>query len=297
MKYGVHRLTWGDYFDPKDLHSFFKQVKQTGADTVEMRPVDEALLADKQKTAEVRKMAESENVELIFCFGYPLGVDMRSDDVFARNFASEHLKRAIEASYNLGGKSIGGVLYSNWPTNYDKDVITKKVKHDRTQRCIECLNSVSNVANDFDITVNLEILNRFENYIINTVDEGLELLSKLDSNKFNLTMDIFHLNIEEDDIFDAFRRAKGRIGQVHLTEPNRRLPFHNKRFNWPDVGNVLKEIGYDNNITLEAVMCFDDVSSYNLRQWRDHIEKTDLNSRIAAMKESILFLKHQFNSV
>jgi D-psicose/D-tagatose/L-ribulose 3-epimerase len=40
---------------------------------------------------------------------------MRSPDPFIRKFAVEHLKRAIEAAYYLGGTEVGGVLYSNWP--------------------------------------------------------------------------------------------------------------------------------------------------------------------------------------
>ncbi len=294
MKYGVHRLTWGDYFDPADLETFFQQVKQTGADTVEFRPPDETLKGDFARAHEIRDMAQAQGIELMFCFGYPQGVDMRSDDMYARGFAAEHLKRAIEAVHHLGGTAIGGVLYSNWPTNYDKDRITKQVKEMRTQRCIETLSLVAPTAHDYNVNLNLEILNRFENYIINTVDEGLALLKALDDDCFALTMDVFHLGIEENDLIEAFRKAKGHIGQVHLTEPNRSVPFHNKRIDWRAIGAVLKEVGYDENVTLEAIMCFDDNSSYNLRQWRDHLQDTSLPSRIAAMQQSILFLKEQF---
>ncbi len=60
-------------------------------------------------------MAEDAGIELLFCYGYPPGIDMRSPDPFIRKFAVEHLKRAIEAAYYLGGTEVGGVLYSNWP--------------------------------------------------------------------------------------------------------------------------------------------------------------------------------------
>ena len=66
MKFGVHRLTWGDYFDANDLKTFFAQVRETGADTVEFRPPDPTLNGDWAKTAEIRKMAEDAGIELLF---------------------------------------------------------------------------------------------------------------------------------------------------------------------------------------------------------------------------------------
>lgn len=294
MKYGVHRMTWGKHFDPNDLKTFFTQVKATGAETVEFRPPDETLFGDLEKTAEIRKMAEDMGIELLFCYGYPVGMDMRLSDVFARHYAEEHLKRAIEAAARLGGTEIGGVLYANWPTDYNKDVITPEVKYERTQRCIESLRRVMPTAEDCNIMVNLEILNRFENYIINTVDEGLAMIEQVESDHCGLVLDMFHMGIEENDIPAAIRKAKGHIGQFHVSEPNRAIPFHNKRFNWPEIGQTLKEIGYDKTVTMEAVMTFDDMATYNFRMWRDMMEDTSVPARIEAMKQGILFLKEQF---
>ena len=296
MKYGVHRMTWGQYFDPADLKTFFRQVKETGADTVEFRPPDEALMGDRQKTAEIRKLAEDQGLQLLFCFGYPSGLDMRLGDKFASYYAEEHLKRAIEAASLLGGTEIGGVLYSNWPNDYYKDVITPQVKYDRTMNAVESLRRVMPTAEDYNIVINLEILNRFENYIINTVEEGLAFRELVGSDHCQLLLDIFHLSIEEDDLCAAIRRAKGHIGQFHVSEPNRGIPFHNTRVNWHDIGETLKEIGYDNTITMECVFTFDDMATYNFRMWRNLVEDTSMENRIACMKQGIAFLKEQFGT-
>lgn len=294
MKYGVHRMTWGKYFDPQDLKTFFEQVKCTGADTVEFRPPDETLYGDLRKTAEIRRMAEDMGITLLFCYGYPVGMDMRLADPFARFYAQEHLKRAIEAAARLGGTEIGGVLYANWPTDYTRDTITPQVKYERTQRCIESLRAVMPTAEDCNIQVNLEILNRFENYIINTVDEGLAMLSQVESTHCGLLLDMFHMSIEEDDIPAAIRKAKGHIGQFHVSEPNRGIPFHNTRFNWKEIGQTLREIGYDKTVTMESVVTFDDMATYNFRMWRDLIADPSMPARIEAMKAGIVFLKEQF---
>lgn len=295
MKFGVHRLTWGKLFDPNNLGQFFQQARQTGAATVEFRPPDPALKKDKAQTAEIRRMAESEGLELLFCFGYPPGLDMLSPDPFSRQYAIEHLKRAIEAVADLGGTEIGGVLYSRWPTDYTHDLITAAIKRERTQRSIECLRQVMPTAESFNIKVNVEILNRYEHYIMNTVGEGLEFVRQVGSAHCGLVIDVYHLNIEEDDLTAAIRLASGHIGQFHVSEPNRRIPFHNKRINWPEIGVALKEAGYDGTVTMEALMALDDDASYNLRQWRDHMDDVSLEARIEAMRQGIIFLKKQFN--
>lgn len=297
MKYGVHRMTWGKYFDPADLKTFFEQVKATGADTVEFRPPDETLNGDMGKAAEIRKMAEDMQIELLFCYGYPLGLDMRLPDPFARQYAEEHLKRAIEAAAALGGTEIGGVLYANWPTDYARDTITPQIKRERALRCVESLRRVMPTAEDYNIQINLEILNRFENYIINTVEEGLAFLRQVESTHCGLLLDMFHMSIEEDDIPAAIRAAKGHIGQFHVSEPNRKIPFHNKRFDWPEIGRALRAIGYDNTVTMETVMTFDDMATYNFRMWRDQMDDPSLQARIAAMRAGIEFLKEQFGEV
>lgn len=296
MKYGVHRMTWGKYFDSQDLKSFFQQVKATGANTVEFRPPDETLLGDMQKTREIRAMAEDMDIGLLFCYGYPVGMDMRLADPFARLYAQEHLKHAIEAAARLGGTEIGGVLYANWPTDYTKDVITPEIKYERAMRCIESLRCVMPVAEDQNIRVNLEILNRFENYIINTVDEGLAMIAQIESSHCGLLLDMFHMGIEEDDIPAAIRKAGKHIGQFHVSEPNRAIPFHNTRFNWPEIGQALRDAGYDTTVTMEAVMTFDDMSTYNFRMWRDLMQDTSLPARIQAMRCGIAFLKEQFGA-
>lgn len=297
MLYGVHRMTWGKYFDPADIRTFFEQVRATGADIVEFRPPDETLLGDLAKTAEIRRMAEDLGIRLTFCYGYPVGMDMRLEDRFARLYAEEHLKRAIEAAARLGGSEIGGVLYANWPTNYDRDVITPAVKQERRARCIESLRHVMPIAEDCGVHVDLEILNRFENYIINTVDEGLEMVDAVGSKNCDLLLDMFHMSIEENDIPAAIRKAAGRIGKFHASEPNRQIPFHNERFDWPAVGRALRDAGFDGPVIMETVMTFDDMATYNFRIWRDMIPDTSMSGRIAAMSQGLTFLKEQFGGV
>ena len=295
-KYGVHKTAWGHLVDPNAMDLFFDQVKQTGSDLVEMRVPDPCVLGDDVKIREIRKMAEDRGLGMVFGFGYPPGVDMRSDDIYARKFAVQHLITAIKGVAKIGGSEIGGVLYSTWPTVYTAP-ITRQMRYEHVQRCIECIRQVMPAAEDLGIRLNMEVLNRFENYIINTAAEGIEFCKAVGSKNIGLLLDTFHMSIEENDIAQAIRSAKDYIGKLHCTEPNRGVPFHNKRINWPEIGQALKDIGFNKPIIIEAVLASDDAAifTFYMKMWRDIISDISLEGRITALKNGISFLKKQFN--
>jgi D-psicose/D-tagatose/L-ribulose 3-epimerase len=150
------------------------------------------------------------------------------------------------------------------------------------------------VAEEYGVRLDMEILNRFENYILNTVAEGIAFAKAVDSKNCGLLLDTFHMSVEEDDFAAAIKSAKDYIGKLHTTEPNRKIPFHNTRINWPEIGRALKYIGFDKPIIIEAVVAFDDEGSYNMRMWRDQIADTSIEGRITELKRGIAFLKEQF---
>ena len=77
----------------------------------------------------------------------------------------------------------------------------------------------------------LEIVNRFEQYIANTAEEGIAICEEINNPYCKLLLDTFHMNIEEDYIPDAIRAAsdKGYLGYIHIGEANRKIPNGEKK--------------------------------------------------------------------
>ena len=295
MKYGLHKMTWGLYFDPNDLETFFSDAAAAGADTLEFRPTDAAMNGDREEIRRIRRLASDNGIEMMFCFAYPPGIDMRSPDPAERKKAVDFLKRGIETAKELGGREIGGVLYANWPTNYHGDMLTKEERNTRKKRTLDCLREAFAYADEIEMPVNIEVINRYEDYTINTVQEGLEFLRAIDCRMCNLILDVYHMNIEEDDICKAILSAKGRIGHFHVSEPNRRIPYHNVRIDWPSIGKALKEAEYDKTVTIEAVVSFDGPSTYCMRLWRDLVDDRGKEMRIEAMRNGLQYIREQFS--
>jgi sugar phosphate isomerase/epimerase len=68
----------------------------------------------------------------------------------------------------------------------------------------------------------IEPLNRYESNLLNTVEQGVELLRPLRTRSPRLLCDLFHMNIEEVSIADALRAAGPLVGHVHFADSNRR---------------------------------------------------------------------------
>ena len=94
MLFGVHKMTWGPYFDPADMEAFFSQAEAIGADTVEFRPTDAMLAGDTAECRKIRGLLEKYHLQPRFTYGFPKHLDMRSDDA---NWANRYGWKALNS--------------------------------------------------------------------------------------------------------------------------------------------------------------------------------------------------------
>lgn len=70
----------------------------------------------------------------------------------------------------------------------------------------------------------LEPLNRYEDHMLNTLAQGVDLLAHLNHGSVKLMADLFHMNIEEADSAAAIDAAMPQVAHVHLADSNRLEP-------------------------------------------------------------------------
>ena len=68
------------------------------------------------------------------------------------------------------------------------------------------------------------MLNRFENHVLNTAEEGVAFVREVGKPNVKVMLDTFHMNIEEDSFGKAIRTAGPLLGHFHTGENNRRVP-------------------------------------------------------------------------
>ena len=76
------------------------------------------------------------------------------------------------------------------------------------------------------------------------------MVDRVDRPNFRLMMDVFHLNLEEKDLFAAIRKYSSYNIHVHLADNNRRYPGH-CGLDFERILRTFRECGYDGAFTTE----------------------------------------------
>lgn len=145
-------------------------------------------------------------------------------------------------------KELNGTMVSVVPGTVGK-LVPDGRPDEEWEWAVTSMKEIYDYAEAQEILIGIEPINRFETYFINRVDQALALAKEVGPN-CGVCVDVFHMNIEEDNIYEAIRRAKGRINGVHVADNNRMAPGMGK-LNWPKVMNTVKEVGFDGAISVE----------------------------------------------
>jgi sugar phosphate isomerase/epimerase len=88
--------------------------------------------------------------------------------------------------------------------------------------------------------------------VVNTIGEAAELIRSLSTRHVTILADLFHMNIEEQDVCGALRGGAGLITHVQLADSNRRPPGHGHT-DFRAVAASLAAIGYKGYLSAEAL--------------------------------------------
>lgn len=214
-----------------------------------------------------------------------------SDDPKIRQNGIDLITSYLKQAARFGAKFFDGGYSESWPVN-PPDVINADIKKLYMDRVADSIREMVKVAADLGITMSMEIVNRFEAFLVNTAKEARYIAERVDAPNFKVTMDTYHLNIEEDSIDEAVDTlGKKYIGHVHLGESNRRLPGQGTQVDWDKVFGGLKRIGYSERLLLEPFTIPFGTVGKSVFLWRDLSNGAGEEQLIREMKQSIAFVK------
>jgi sugar phosphate isomerase/epimerase len=101
----------------------------------------------------------------------------------------------------------------------------------------------------------VEPINRYEDYMVNRLDQAVSLAEEVERelglDSVRVCADLFHMNIEEDDLAAAILAAGPRIAHVHVDDSNRLQPGSG-HIDFAAVLDALRAVGYDDWLTFEC---------------------------------------------
>lgn len=284
MKIGTHYAYW-DRTWKADYIALCHRAKSCGLDVLEVGAGDLLTMSDAE-LEKLRDTAKELGLEISANLGPPKDRDISSADPAVREAGVEFLCGILRQMKKLDCKILIGALYNHWP--YDFVDIDKPALW---ARAVEGMKKVGDVADELGLTIALEILNRFESCILNTVEEGLRFCANVDRKSVRLLLDTFHMNIEEDNIGDAFRAAGDMVAHVHVGEANRKLPGTGRNMPWGEIAQALSDINYHGMVVMEPFILNGGEVGDSIKVWRDLSGGADGARLDEMMTESVKFLR------
>ncbi|NBD23884.1 sugar phosphate isomerase/epimerase family protein [Paenibacillus glycinis] len=119
------------------------------------------------------------------------------------------------------------------------------------QVLLDSLGRLNERANRAGSRLLLEPLNRYEDHMINRLDEAGSLIREGGFSGVKIMADFFHMQIEEPDVHASLRAEASLIAHVHLADSNRLQPGYGHT-DFPAYFKTLRDIGFGGYMAVEC---------------------------------------------
>lgn len=288
MKYGIYFAYWEQEWNA-DQKKYISRVKDLGFDVLE---ISCAMLKNisNEELLTMKKMAQDAGITLTAGYGPGAGENLASSDPAIVKNAIAFYTDILQKLEILNIHTIGGGIYSYWPVDYTRPID----KAGDWERSVANVRQVGKIAQECGVEYCLEVLNRFEGYLLNTCEECKRFVEEVDVPAVKIMLDTFHMNIEEDDMVEAILLAGDRLGHFHVGENNRRLPGKGG-MPWYQIGSALRAIGYDKNVVMEPFVRSGGGVGSDIKIWRDLSKGATIQMLDQDAAASVAYLRSVFS--
>ena len=283
---GIYYAYWTQSWDA-DFVPYVHKVKSLGFDILEVNAGTVTRMSNGERDR-LKNAALEAGIELTYCIGLTKEFDIASADSSVRNAGVAFLQDMARMLKYMGHRQLGGIIYSSWPGKLP----VGEDKRAAVDRSIAGMREAMKVAEECGAYFNVEVVNRFEQYIMNTAAEAVEYVGRVGSPNCRVLLDSFHLNIEEDDIRQAILTAGDKLGHFHIGETNRRAPGRG-RMPWDEMFGALREIRYAGAISMEPFLVPGGEVGRDISVYRDLRDGLDLD---AEAKRALEFVRQKLNA-
>ena len=256
------------YEDSVDWLGTLRRAKACGADHVELSSM-RLLRQDRPLRREIVELAHELDLTYTFCTSLPPDGDVASEDPRQRQRGVDAMRRNIELAAEMEGAVIGGMLHGS--TVKPGVPVDNATRQRRLEHSAAAVQQMAQTARACGVRMGLEMCNRYENSMLNTVSQGLAFLDMVASPAVGLHLDTYHMNIEEDDLAAAIIQAGDRIVNVHACDNNRKLPGMG-HVNWREILLALHAAGYTGALATECFSHPFGVWTNDHRIWRSYVK-------------------------
>jgi D-psicose/D-tagatose/L-ribulose 3-epimerase len=282
MKLGVNLWVWSSPFNTNRDLPLLEKVRTFGGEVVEFGLEDDSVV----DTRALRSALGDNGLSCSIIGLFNPHRDLASPDVESRQRGIEYAQRGVDISAEVGASIFSGSVAG---VAGEKRLSTTEWQSS-IQRAAEELDLLGRHAAKIGVRLGIEVLNRYENNLINTAGQARELVNLIQCPSVGIHLDCFHMNIEEQNIGEAICTAGAKLFHLHGSDSHRGIPGRG-HVSWSEVSNSLKRIGYDGYVIIESFNPEGRLAPL-ARVWRPLSDSLD-----ALAQEGLAFLKgHLRNS-
>ncbi len=279
MKIGINTFLFTSPFTNKDV-ALFPMFKSWGFDFVEIALENPSDI----DAVYIKEELEKNGLDcLAICAAMGPDRDLRGTKE-QQQTALSYLKGVMDQMKALGCPVLAGPLYSSVGR---AEQVAKEDYKNQWKTVVAHLKDLSDYAQERNIVLAIEPLNRFETDFMNTCEQGLNMINDVNHPALLLHLDSFHMNIEEKHLHTAILKAGDKLGHFHSCGSDRGTPG-NDHTDWTAIFEALKKINYKGNMAIESFTTDVTVIAKAAAIWRQ-IEKS--GNDIA--EKGVIFLRSQ----
>jgi D-psicose/D-tagatose/L-ribulose 3-epimerase len=266
MKVGINLLLWTASPNFAEHGHILEKLKAWGFDAFEIAMCG----LSAQDVSRFAKKADELGLERCGLDVYvAVDMDIISPDIAMRRKAIEFIKSSVSKTADMGGTVFSGPMFQGLCNTTQTGPTPDERKY-----ALEGLRECALYAKEKGVKLAAEPLNRFEMYILNTIQQAYDFCKEVGVDTMGILADTHHSNIEEYDTAASWALVMDKIHSVHISENNRGIPGYGHAIP-ASVFEALKKGGYNGNLIIEAFNANVPETLPLLRLWRPFVKDTD----------------------
>jgi sugar phosphate isomerase/epimerase len=238
MKYSYNTLVYAN----EDITQGIERLAKFGYDFVDF--VGEPAQHDVDK---INQSLKENNIKASsICAIFNAERDLVSSNPAIRENTINYIKEVVDFAVAIGASYISVSATANMKIRPEADLETEK------KWAVEGLKIAGEYALSKGIKLTLEAWNRYETYLVNRMEQALEIVNQVNLPSVGVMADTYHMNIDEDNIADALRLTGDKLYYVHIADSNRKAPGYG-HIDFTEVARALRDINYDGVLSMELL--------------------------------------------
>lgn len=272
--FGVHTSMWTMHWDREGAERTIPSAAAYKMDFIEIALLNNAIV----DAAHTRDLLAKHEMRAVCSLGLP-----------EQNLASvnpdgaiEHLTEALNKTKEMGAEALSGVTYGG--IGERTGVPPTRAEYDNIARALE---ASAKHAKKLGIAFGIEPVNRYENHLINTGRQAVDMIEKVGADNIFVHLDTYHMNIEEKGAGNGILDAREHLRYIHLSESDRGTPGEGT-CDWDEIYATLAAIGFKGGLAMESFINMPPEVAYGLAIWRPVAENFE-----EVMDKGLPFLRNK----